>query len=83
MTLEQECVAILAKQMGPAAKIFLERRCRQYLKKNSANLEKSDLGELAKCCFEGTHATLGVVAAESIRTSILKLQSMEEPLPEQ
>ena len=76
-------MAILAKQMGPAAKIFLERRCRQYLKKNSDNLEKSDLGELAKCCFAGTQATLGVVAAESIRTSILELQSLEEPLSEQ
>jgi hypothetical protein len=62
--------------MGPAAKIFLDRQCRHYLKKNPANLEKSDLAALAKYCFAGTHATLGVVAAESIKTSILELESL-------
>ena len=73
MTLEQDCIAILARQMGPAAKVFLERQCRHYLQKESANLDKSDLPALAKICFSATQSTLGVTAAESIKKDILNL----------
>jgi hypothetical protein len=73
VTLEQDCITILARQMGPAAKFFLERQCRNYLKKEPSRLEKSDLPELAKICFSATQSALGVTAAESIRNDILKL----------
>ena len=73
MTLESECLTILAKQMGPAARVFLDRQCRGRLGKQASTLLKVDLPELANLCFNGTQATLGVVAAESIRKSILAL----------
>ena len=76
MTLEQECLAILSKHMGPAAKIFLDRQCRHHLKKEAAKLEKSDLAELAKWCFIGTQTTLGLVTAESIKKGILELDNI-------
>jgi len=74
VTLEQDCVTILAKQMGPAAKIFLDRQCRNYLKKDSSKLEKNDLPMLARCCFIGTQTTLGIVAAETIKKDINELK---------
>jgi len=73
VTLEQDCLAILAKQMGPAAKVFLDRQCRNYLKKEASKLDKNDMPTLAKCCFMGTQSTLGVVAAESIKKGINEL----------
>jgi hypothetical protein len=72
-TLEQDCITILARQMGPAAKFFLVRQCRNHFQKEPARLEKSDLPELAKICFSATQSALGVKAAESIRDDILKL----------
>ncbi len=74
MTLEQECIIILAKQMGPAAKIFLDRQCRRYLQKEPARLEKTDIPALAEYCFAGTQSALGIVAAENIKKGLLKLQ---------
>ncbi len=73
MTLEQDCITILARQMGPAAKFFLDRQCRLYLQKEASKLEKSDLPELAKICFSATQSALGVTAAENIKKDILKL----------
>ena len=75
MTLEQDCLAILAKQMGPAAKLFLDRQCRRNLNKEASAIEKNDLPEIAKYCFAGTQSTLGMVAAESIRKSIIELSA--------
>jgi hypothetical protein len=74
MTLEQECLAVLASQMGPAAKVFLDRTCRQYLKKEVSKIEKNDLPVLAKCCFIRIQSTLGIVAAESIKKGIIELK---------
>jgi len=74
VTLEQDCLAILAKQMGPAAKIFLDRQCRHYLGKQPSTLDKNDIPALAKCCYVGTQSTLGVVAAESIKKDLLELK---------
>jgi hypothetical protein len=73
VTLEKDCIAILAQQMGPAAKVFLDRQCRNYLKKEASKLDKTDLPVLAKYCFIGTQSTLGVVAAETIKKGITAL----------
>ena len=75
MTLERDCIAILAKQMGPAAKIFLDRQCKYYLQKEPAKLDLGDIPNLAKYCFSSTQSTLGVVAAENIRKDMLSLQT--------
>jgi hypothetical protein len=74
MTLEQDCLAVLMKQMGPAAKVFLDRQCRHHLRKEPSQLQKDDLLELAKLCFSVTQTALGVVAAENIKKGILALQ---------
>ena len=74
MTIEQDCLAVLIKQMSPAAKVFLDRQCRYHLKKEPSKLGKDDLPELAKLCFSVTQTALGVVAAESIRNGILALE---------
>jgi hypothetical protein len=74
LTLEQKCIAVLAKQMGPAAKIFLDRQCRLHLKKEPAKLDITDIPALANYCFSGTQATLGVVAANNIKIGILELK---------
>lgn len=74
MTLEQDCLSVLSKQMGPAAKVFLDRQCRHHLKKEAYKLQKEDLAELAKLCFIGTQTALGVAAAESVKKGILALE---------
>ncbi|MGA2386851.1 MAG: hypothetical protein ABSG33_09995 [Candidatus Bathyarchaeia archaeon] len=74
MTLEQDCLSVLTKQMGPAAKVFLNRQCRNHLKKEASELQKEDLPELAKLCFIGTQPALGVVAAESLKKGIIALE---------
>jgi hypothetical protein len=74
MTIEEDCLAVLIKQMGPAAKVFLDRQCRHHLKKEASKLQKDDLPELANLCFSVTQTALGVVAAESIKKGILSLE---------
>ena len=74
MTLEEDCLSILAKQMGPAAKVFLTRQCQRHLQKDASRLQIEDLPELAKWCFAGTQSTLGVPAAESIKKGILEIK---------
>jgi len=74
MTIERDCLAILTKQMGPAAKFFLDRQCRTHLKKEASKLQKEDLPELARLCFVSAKTALGVVAAESIKKSMLEIE---------
>ncbi len=74
MTIEQDCLAVLMKQMGPAAKVFLDRQCRHHLQKEPSKLQKDDLPELAELCFSVAQTALGVVAAESIKNGILALE---------
>ena len=74
MTLEQDCLSALTKQMGPAAKIFLNRQCRQHLNKEPSQLQKEDLPKLAELCFIGTQVALGTAVAESVKKGILALE---------
>ena len=74
MTLEQDCLAVLSKEIGPAAKPFLDRQCRHHLKKEPGTLQKSDLDELAKWCQIGTQLTLGAQTGEKIKQGILSLK---------
>ncbi len=74
MSVEQSCLAVLTKQMGPAAKGFLERQCKSHLKKDPAALVKADVEELAKWCQIGTQLVLGQAVADKVKEGILALK---------
>lgn len=74
MTMEQDCLAVLAEDLGPAAKAFLYRVCRQQLRKEPAMLQKSDIDRLAKFCYSGIKQALGVPTAEKVQKSLMGLQ---------
>ena len=74
MTIEQDCLLVLTKQMGPAARAFLDRQCKYHLKKEAAALQKSDIDDLAKWCHIGTELTLGAVIAEKVKLGLLALK---------
>ena len=74
MTVEQDCLAALAEELGPAAKPFLYRVCRQQLRKEPAMLQKSDIDQLAKSCYLGVKQALGVPVAEKVQKSLMDLQ---------
>jgi hypothetical protein len=74
MTVEQDCLAVLAEELGPAAKPFLYRVCRQQLRKEPAMLQKSDIDQLAKSCYFGVKQALGVPVAEKVQKSLVELQ---------
>ena len=74
MTLEADCLLVITKQMGPAAKAFLDRQCRHHLKKEPAQLQKSDLDDLAKWCQIGTQLALGPQIGEKVKAGLLALK---------
>jgi hypothetical protein len=74
MTLEQDCIAVLATQMGPAARVFLQKQCRTHLNKEPSALQKSDLNLLADWCAAGTQSILGAAVAENVRKGLLALK---------
>lgn len=74
MTIEQDCLAVLAKDLGPAARAFLARQCRTHLRKEPAMLKKTDLDELAKWCSVGIQMILGANVAENAKKGILALK---------
>jgi hypothetical protein len=74
MTVEQDCLAVLAQELGPAAKAFLYRICRQQLRKEPAMLQKSDIDSLARSCYIGVKQALGVPTAEKIQKNLMQLQ---------
>ncbi len=74
MSLEQQCLSVLTKQMGPAAKGFLERQCKSHLKKEPVALQKADLDELAKWCQIGTQLVLGQAIGDKVKADLLALK---------
>jgi len=74
MTVEKECLTVLALDLGPAAKAFLYRVCRQQLHKEPAMLQKTDIDRLAKSCYLGVQQALGVPIAEKVKKSLLELK---------
>jgi hypothetical protein len=74
MSIEQECIAILAQDLGPAARAFLDRQCRQYLRKETSALEIGDVEELAKWCAIETQRVLGVQVAENVKKNLLAIR---------
>jgi len=74
MSVEQQCLGGLTKQMGPAAKGFLDRQCKSHLNKQPSALQKSDLDELAKWCQIGTQLVLGAPVGEKVKAGLLALK---------
>jgi hypothetical protein len=72
--LDQQCLAVLTKQMGPAAKGFLDRQCKSHLKKEPVALQKTDIDELAKWCQIGTQLVLGNEIGEKVKVGLLALK---------
>ena len=74
MTIEEDCLAVLAEDLGPAAKAFLERQCRNHLRKTPAMLEKTDIDELTKWCAAEIQMALGAQVAENVKKGLLALK---------
>jgi hypothetical protein len=74
MTVEQDCLAVLAKELGPAAKAFLLRQSRDHLNKEPSMLQKSDIDELAKWCQIGVQSAIGAQIAENVKKGLLALK---------
>jgi hypothetical protein len=74
MTIEQDCLAVLAEELGPAAKAFMTRQCRNHLNKEPAQLQKSDIDELAKWSYAGVQLAIGAQVAENIKKGLLALK---------
>jgi hypothetical protein len=74
MTVEQDCLAVLAEELGPAAKAFLLRQCRSHLNKEPSMLQQSDIDNVAKWCEIGIQLTLGAQVAESVKKGFIALK---------
>ncbi len=74
MSVEQQALSVLTKQMGPAAKSFLDRQCKSHLKKEASALVKADLDELAKWCQIGTQLVLGEIVGQKVKEGLLALK---------
>ena len=74
MTVEQECLAVLAEELGPAAKAFLIRQCRGHFNKEPIQLQKSDIDDLAKWCYAGVQIALGAQVAENVKKGLLAVK---------
>jgi hypothetical protein len=74
MTLEQQILAVLAQDLGPAAKVFFYRTCRQQLRKEPSALDNEDIPQLASACYAGLERSLGVPVAEKVKNGLLTLK---------
>mgnify|MGYP001340646906 CR=1 FL=1 len=74
MTIDKECLAVLAEELGPAARTFLDRQCRNHLKKDPSTLENTDIDELSKWCANGIQLILGAQVAENVKKGLLALK---------
>jgi len=74
MTTEQDCLAVLAEELGPAAKAFMTRQCRNHLNKEPSQIQKIDIDELAKWSYTGIQSALGAQVAGSVKKGLLALK---------
>ncbi len=74
MTFDQDVLAVLAEDLGPAARSFLDRTSRRYLKKEPSALQRSDVDDLAKWIAVGLQAALGAQVAEKVKKNLLALK---------
>ena len=74
MSLEQECIRVLTRHLGPAAPSFLARQCKYHLNTEPSMIQKSDLEELGKWCYIGVSLTLNKTVAEKVKEDIIALK---------
>ena len=74
MTVENDCLIVVAEEVGPAAKAFLDKQCRLHLRKEPGLLQRSDIDELAKWCAASIQMTLGAQVAERVKKGLLALR---------
>lgn len=73
MAISDQILKILAEDMGPSAKPFLERQC-THIKKDIGALSSADLAELAKWVETSAKLTLGADVANKLKTKILAVK---------
>ncbi len=74
MSFEEKVLAVLAQDLGPAAKVFLIRTCRNQLRKEPSQLERADIPYLANAICLALQASLGVPLAEKVRNNLMTLK---------
>lgn len=74
MAISEQILKILAEDMGPSAKMFLERQCTHHLKKDIGALSSADLPELAKWVEIGASLTLGKDVGNKLKIKVLAVK---------
>lgn len=70
MAISDRVIEILAEDMGPSAKIFMERQCKFHLKKDPGTLTGSDIEGLAEWVRISSKLTLGDEIANKLKAKI-------------
>jgi hypothetical protein len=66
----EEVVATGKMYLGPATEAFLNRQCKWHLKKQPAEMTRSDLPELAKWCEIGAGLVMDKAKATELANKI-------------
>jgi hypothetical protein len=74
MTVVEEVLSILSRDLGPSASSFLKRQVSSHLKKDVNELTRADMEELSKWCHVGLKLIIDEPTAERVRRSILALK---------
>ncbi len=74
MSVSDDVLSVLSRDLGPAAPSFLKRQTAAHLKKEVADLSKGDLEELAKWSYTGVKLMIDEPTAERVRKSLLALK---------
>ena len=74
MSFEQQVLAVLAQDLGPAAKVFLIRTSRNQLHKEPAQLDRTDIPVLANAICLALQNSLGIPLAEKVKANLMTLK---------
>jgi hypothetical protein len=74
MSFDEKVLAVLAQDLGPAAKVFLVRTCRNQLRKEPAQLDKADIPMLANAICLALQTSLGIPLAEKVKNNLMALK---------
>ncbi len=74
MSINDDVLSILSRDLGPAAPSFLKRQVSAHLKKEVADLSKNDLDELAKWSYTGVKLMIDEATADRVKRSLLALK---------
>ena len=74
MSVADDVLSILSRDLGPSASSFLKRQVAAHLKKEVPELAKGDIEELAKWSYTGVKLMIDEPTAERVRKSLLALK---------